>query len=84
MYVLSSKLKNLKEKLKIWNKDVFGNIYNAVTEAENMLHEVQDQIKIQGHNDCLMQERRKHKSPGMKPYTNKTFSGRKKLGLIST
>lgn len=59
MYVLSSKLKNLKEKLKIWNKDVFGNIHNAVTEAENMLHEVQDQIKIQGHNDCLMQEEKK-------------------------
>lgn len=37
----------------------FGSIHNEVTEAENMLHEVQDQIQIQGHNDCLMQEEKK-------------------------
>jgi len=49
MYVLSSKLKNLKVKLKRWNKDVFGNIHSAVIEAENMLKEVQDQIQLQGH-----------------------------------
>ena len=30
MFVLSKKLQNLKVRLKIWNKDVFGNIHDLV------------------------------------------------------
>jgi hypothetical protein len=56
MYVLSSKLKNLKQKLKNWNMEFFGNIHSAVSESEKGLKDVQDQIQIQGHNDSLMQD----------------------------
>ena len=56
MYVLTNKLKALKNKLKIWNKDVFGNIHSYVTEAEQGLQDIQHQIHLNGHNDVLMQD----------------------------
>ena len=59
MYILSSKLKALKEKLKIWNKEVFGNIHCFVKEAEDKLKVVQDLIHLNGHTDVLMQEEKK-------------------------
>lgn len=56
IYILSSKVKALKEKLKIWNKEVFGNIHCFVKEAEDKLKAVQDLIHLHGHSDVLMQE----------------------------
>lgn len=56
MYILSSKLKMLKDKLKVWNKEVFGNIHLQVAEAEKNLNDIQDQINISGNNDTLMNE----------------------------
>jgi len=34
MYILSTKLKLLKNKLKLWNKEVFGNVHVLVSDAE--------------------------------------------------
>jgi len=51
MFVLSSKLKSLKAKLKVWNKEVFGNVHSFVKDNEQKLEEIQNQIHISGHND---------------------------------
>lgn len=37
MFILDTKLKRLKEKLKIWNKDIFGNVHEQVMKAEKQL-----------------------------------------------
>jgi hypothetical protein len=58
MFILSKKLKLLKEKLKTWNKDCFGNVHTLVTSAEQRLQLVQDQIQQNGHSDTLLQEER--------------------------
>ena len=54
MHILSTKLKNLKAKLKIWNKEVFGNVHNFVKDAEQKLTDIQTQIHNEGHSDILM------------------------------
>lgn len=59
LFVLSSKLKILKDKLKIWNKEVFGNIHSYVNEAEKKLEKVQEQIQQQGHNVVVVLEEKK-------------------------
>jgi len=59
MYVLSTKLKLLKNKLKAWNKEVFGNIHALVTEAESHLPNIQNQIHVHGHSNHLMNEENK-------------------------
>ncbi|GAU32780.1 hypothetical protein TSUD_152280 [Trifolium subterraneum] len=54
MFVLNSKLKRLKTKLKIWNKEIFGNVHTYVSTAEAHLKHIQLQIQHFGHNDQLM------------------------------
>lgn len=56
LHILSTKLKILKDKLKLWNKDVFGNIHGYVSEVEAKLAAIQHQIHLNGHNDSLMIE----------------------------
>jgi hypothetical protein len=53
MFILSSKLKMLKEKLKIWNREIFGNVHDYVKKAESNLVDIQNQIHLNGHNDAL-------------------------------
>jgi len=53
MFILNTKLKNLKHKLKIWNKQVFGNIHDYVNEAEKNLDNIHNQIQSSGHADDL-------------------------------
>jgi hypothetical protein len=55
MYVLNTKLKRLKDKLRIWNKEVFGNVHDYVTDAERNLQEIQAQIQNGGNTDNLME-----------------------------
>ncbi|PNX70974.1 hypothetical protein L195_g057930, partial [Trifolium pratense] len=56
MFILSKKLKILKDKLKIWNKDCFGNVHNHVISAEQKLHQIQIQIQHNGHTEALLNE----------------------------
>ena len=56
MFVLSQKLKILKQKLKIWNKTIFGNVHNLVKEADKKLSIVQSNIDLLGISDSLMEE----------------------------
>ncbi|GAU31405.1 hypothetical protein TSUD_370540 [Trifolium subterraneum] len=58
MFILTKKLKLLKEKLKSWNKECFGNVHNLVTDSEQKLHEIQSLIQQNGHSDILLQEER--------------------------
>ncbi|GAU35456.1 hypothetical protein TSUD_364120 [Trifolium subterraneum] len=54
MYILSTKLKRLKDKLKVWNKEIFGNVHDGVKEAEQQLQNIQQQIHDFGHSDHLL------------------------------
>ena len=56
MYILNQKLKILKQKLKIWNKTIFGNVHNMVRDAEHKLSLIQSDIDILGITDFLMDQ----------------------------
>jgi hypothetical protein len=53
MFILTKKLKILKDQLKCWNKEVFGNVHAFVKEAENNLADIQSQIQLHGFTDML-------------------------------
>jgi len=59
MFVLSKKLQNLKARLKIWNKEVFGNIHDLVKTCETNLQTIQNEIQNTGHNASLIQQENK-------------------------
>ncbi|WJX14219.1 hypothetical protein P8452_04514 [Trifolium repens] len=56
MYVLTQKLKMLKNKLKVWNKTCFGNVHDNVIAAELKLQHIQQQIQNNGHTDALLRD----------------------------
>jgi hypothetical protein len=56
MYILSQKLKLLKSRLKVWNKESFGNVDDAVRTAEQTLHNIQNNIQASGPTDALLIE----------------------------
>jgi hypothetical protein len=56
MFVLSKKLKLLKESLKTWNKDCFGNMHACVTSAEQNPNSIQDHLQTNGPSDELLNE----------------------------
>jgi hypothetical protein len=58
MYILLSKLKLLKQKLKDWNHNVFGNVHAIVKTAENNLAAIQDVIDDQGLTDNLLAQQK--------------------------
>ncbi|XP_019460141.1 PREDICTED: uncharacterized protein LOC109359901 [Lupinus angustifolius] len=55
MYVLSSKLRRLKSVLKVWNREVFGNIHQRVKEAMMEVETIQTCINDLQHNHEDMQ-----------------------------
>ncbi|KAK2352799.1 hypothetical protein QL285_090510 [Trifolium repens] len=56
MYILSNKLKLVKQKLKIWNKGTFGNVHELVKNAENKLNFIHDQLSLNGPSDALLND----------------------------
>jgi len=58
MFVLSLKLKYLKNKLKAWNKEVFGNVHELVSQAESHLNHIQSQLDTLGHTDTLLEQQK--------------------------
>jgi hypothetical protein len=56
MFILTQKLKNLKTKLKVWNKENFGNVHELVSNAEMKLQQIQSLIQENGHSDALLLE----------------------------
>lgn len=53
---LTAKLKRLKLELKVWNKEVFGNVNVPITDLEERLGMVQSAIVAQGYSDDLLDE----------------------------
>ncbi|CAK8571664.1 unnamed protein product [Lathyrus sativus] len=56
MFVLAAKLKFLKEKLKVWNKEYFGNMQDNVKKAELALENIQHHIDTDDHTVVLAQQ----------------------------
>jgi len=54
MYILSEKLKHLKQALKLWNVNTFGNVHNQVKNAKDKVDKIQEEIDSVGHSDDLM------------------------------
>jgi hypothetical protein len=59
MMRLNTKLKNLKSKLKTWNKEVYGNIHEHVNLDETDLQHIQNLINTNGHTDILLNQEKK-------------------------
>lgn len=53
---LSQKLRILKYRLKLWNKDVFGNVFHAVESATKNLDQIEERITEEGFSEALFQE----------------------------
>ena len=63
MFILSTKIKTLKEKFKTWNKEVFGNVHEFVKNAEQNLQQVQEHIQLNGNFGTLLEaEKFAHKA----------------------
>ncbi|MCI07075.1 RNA-directed DNA polymerase (Reverse transcriptase), partial [Trifolium medium] len=56
MFVLNQKLKKLKETLKLWNKEVFGNIHSNVKLATAKVDSIQHDIDSLGPSDSLFEQ----------------------------
>jgi hypothetical protein len=56
MFILSKKLKLVKEKFKVWNKSSFGNVHELVSSAEQNLNHIQNQIQANGPLDELLDD----------------------------
>lgn len=58
MFILSHKLKILKDKFKVWNKEVFGNVHALVQNAEVKLNVIQLAIDSNGQSDLLFDQQK--------------------------
>lgn len=57
MFQFQQKLKFLKAQIKIWNKETFGNIFQAQQSLNKEMAELQQHIILEGHNEeTLAQE----------------------------
>ncbi|GAU16832.1 hypothetical protein TSUD_367790 [Trifolium subterraneum] len=54
MYVLSEKLKILKNNLKTWNKNIFGNVHENVKRQRIKVDEIQRLLDLNGPSDALL------------------------------
>jgi hypothetical protein len=51
MYKFQQKLKKFKQRIKDWNKNVFGNIFQAQKSLEQRMEEIQRQLITQGNTN---------------------------------
>lgn len=59
MYVLRKKLHLLKNRVKFWNKETFGNIHDLVNLSLAKLDSIQERISFEGPSAALrIQEKR--------------------------
>lgn len=58
MHIISQKLENLKQKLNIWNKTIFGNVNVLVKEVEQKLISIQSYIDNHGATDTLIEQQK--------------------------
>lgn len=53
MFVLAQKLRNLKDELRIWNKNIFGNVHHKVIIAQESLDSIQKQTSEVDYSNSL-------------------------------
>lgn len=53
MFRIVKKLRNVKRRIRIWNKEDFGHIFQAKSKAIDNLSEIQEKIQKDGFNDNL-------------------------------
>ena len=53
MYQFQQKLKHLKEHIKKWNKDSFGNIFQEKQVLETKIQHLQSQVMLNGYTEDL-------------------------------
>lgn len=53
MYRFQQRLKNLKQRLRLWNKQTFGNIFDSQKQLSEKICTIQNQIWLQGLTDEL-------------------------------
>jgi hypothetical protein len=56
MYKFQQKLKNLKQRLKTWNKSTFGNIFQDQEILNQQIQALQQKIRHQGITDSLKEQ----------------------------
>jgi hypothetical protein len=56
MYKFQQRLKNFKQQLWEWNKNVFGDIFLAQKSLEQRLEDIQQESIVSGYSDTLLQE----------------------------
>lgn len=84
MTILRQKLKNVKTKIKEWNKTVFGNIQLRVENAMSAVESIQQQINSDGATDDLMQQELLAQMDLEQALKFEEEFRRRKLGLIGT
>lgn len=56
MFVFKQKLKILKARFKVWNKQVFGDVNQKVESALDLVDQVQNQIALNGFSNDLQEQ----------------------------
>ncbi|XP_059067365.1 uncharacterized protein LOC131858218 [Cryptomeria japonica] len=56
MYRIAKKLRNVKDNIKKWNKDVFRDLFAAKTKTELKLKEMHDKIQMSRYNEVSISE----------------------------
>jgi hypothetical protein len=56
MYKFQQRLKNFKQKLKLWNKESFGNITQSINTIKSRLEEIQEIFIVGSRTAEIMQE----------------------------
>lgn len=75
-YVSTQKLKQVKLKLKEWNKEVFGNVNDNVNSAMQKLESIQQDIDIHGGSDSLLNQEHQANVIYSRPFTFKNNCGK--------
>ena len=56
MYKFHQQLKVLKDRIKIWNKEEFGNIFEDKHMLENQLKAIQEEVISNGYSEDLFEK----------------------------
>ena len=60
LFQVASKLRNVKKRVKVWNKRFFGNIFYSKSKIKEDLQAIQDKIQLEGYSmDLVMEENEK-------------------------
>jgi len=58
MYKFQQKLKNLKEKIKQWNRSTFSNIFQVQHSLEQAMQKLQQRIIAEGRSETIAEQER--------------------------